>query len=225
MALIPAGRFVMGADPGEGYRECYKYAYRCERDYSYSDESAHTVELGSFYMDQYEVTQADYERVMRENPSSFKGSNHPVDKVTWLEAKGYCEQVGKRLPTEAEWERAARGGTQTAYYWGNSMKDDYAWYSKNSAKKTHPVGQKKPNAYGLYDMAGNAWEWVSDWYVANYYRNAPRVNPQGPNYGDLKVLRGGSWTSDPTDTRAAARDRKNPIKRYNGIGFRCAKSK
>ncbi|MEK6591128.1 MAG: formylglycine-generating enzyme family protein, partial [Nitrospinota bacterium] len=122
--------------------------------------------IKEFYIDKYEVTQREYKQVMGDNPSYFKCDDCPVENVIWYEADEYCRRVGKRLPTEWEWEKAAKGGTTTKFYWGDSeiMSDVYAWYYENSGSKTHPVGQKNPNAYGLYDMLGNVWEWTSSDY-------------------------------------------------------------
>jgi formylglycine-generating enzyme required for sulfatase activity len=113
-----------------------------------------------FYIDRYEVTQADYFKVMRANPSFFKGDDRPVEKVSWNLAVAFCAKVGKRLPTEQEWERAIRAGTTSPYYWGENQPDRYAWHKGNADKQTHVVGEKEPNSWGLYDMAGNVWEWT-----------------------------------------------------------------
>ncbi|MBI5748753.1 MAG: SUMF1/EgtB/PvdO family nonheme iron enzyme [Nitrospinae bacterium] len=185
MVLIPSGEFMAG-EPG----------------------SLKGMVLSAFYIDKYEVTQRDFQQVMGNNPSRFTGcDNCPVERVTWNEANEYCGKVGKRLPTEWEWEKAAKAGTTTTYYWGESesMADSYAWYGNNSGSKTHPVGQKKPNNYGLYDMAGNVWEWTSTDYNSSN-----------------KVLRGGSWGSGPVLLRSSDRDRVEPTYRDGILGFRCA---
>ena len=179
--------------------------YTAGYDQGHSDETPHQETVGSFDIDKYEVTQADYERVMGSNPFSFKGADRPVENVNWHEAKAYCKKVGKRLPTEWEWEYAARAGTTTKYYWGDEYDGAYGWSNKNSGKTTHPVGEKKPNAFGLYDMAGNVWEWTDSDYN-----------------GSRKVLRGGSWHSFPYGMRSAARNRYDPPLRSANIGFRCA---
>ena len=206
MVRIPAGTFVMGSNDGE------------------SDEKpARQVTVSGFYMDKTEVTQEQYERVMGNNPGTFKGCpTCPVEMVSWNDAKAYCEKVGKRLPTEAECEYAARAGTSTKYYWGNDMDGDYAWYYNNANSKTHPVGQKKPNAFGLYDMCGNVWEWCSDWYDKNYYRSSPADNPQGAATGSCRVLRGGSWRNGDYSLRSAGRGWNYPDNRLGYVGFRCA---
>ena len=168
-------------------------------------DSLKDMSIDALCMDKYEVRQAEYERVIGKNPSRFKGANRPVEKVTWHEAKAYCEKVGKRLPTEWEWEKAAKAGTTTNYYWGNEYDGTYAWVFKNTDNKTHPVGQKKPNKFGLHDMSGNVWEWTSSDFD-----------------GSKKVLRGGSWTYNPNGMRSASRNWNGPTERYNDYGFRCA---
>jgi formylglycine-generating enzyme required for sulfatase activity len=223
MVPIPGGEYMAGADPSKGYAECVKLGGTCKQSWYSVEGPEHRVLIDDFFMDVYEVTQADYERVMGSNPSKFKGGNRPVESVTWHEAKAYCEKVGKRLPTEAEWEKAARGGTTTAYYWGNDSGSNYAWYGEDWKRGHHPVGQKKPNAFGLYDMSGNVWEWTADWYDESYYRNVSRNNPKGPSNGKKKVLHGGSWTGLAVNMRSATRSRMDPTERRYDFGFRCAK--
>ena len=189
-----------------------------------SDEKPiHTVTVSSFFMDATEVTQAQYRKVMGKNPSEFSGCDEcPVENVSWHDANEYAKRVGKRLPTEAEWEYAARGGSAgspTKYAGSNTIKD-VAWYRSNSGSKTHRVAQKQPNELGLYDMSGNVWEWCSDWYDDNYYKNSPKYNPKGPNSGSIRVLRGGSWYGNDLFCRVADRDRYNPDVRFNTFGFR-----
>ncbi|MGP0566441.1 MULTISPECIES: formylglycine-generating enzyme family protein [unclassified Nitrospina] len=207
MRKVPAGEFVMGRN---GVNK--------------NEAPAHKVYLDAFYIDVYEVTQLQYLEVMKENPSYFKGCLLcPVEKVTYFQAVSYCSKVGKRLPTEAEWEKAARGGTQTPYHWGKDLIDFYAWYGNNSGGRTQPVGQRRPNSFGLYDMTGNVWEWVSDWYSRDYYKIAPAKNPRGPDAGTLKSVRGGGWGGPPELQAHAYRDYKEPDTRYINVGFRCAK--
>ena len=173
MILIPAGDFTAGMDPDTGYQECLKHAKSCEPEWYRHEAPVHEVWVDAFYMDKYEVTQEKYERIIGKNPSRYKGANLPVEKVNWPEANEYCEKVGKRLPTEAEWEKAARGKVDTIYPWGNEVESNKANFCdvncKNYAKAhqfddgykaTAPVGSYPPNGYGLYDMAGNVWEWV-----------------------------------------------------------------
>jgi formylglycine-generating enzyme len=168
-------------------------------------DALYEMSINALCVDKYEVTQGDYERVIGNNPSKFNGSNRPVEQVSWHDAKSYCQKVGKRLPTEWEWEFAARGGVPSSYYWGDNYDGAYAWTDKNSGNTTHPVGQKKPNRYGLYDMAGNVFEWTSSDYDSG-----------------TKVLRGGSWYGSPNGVRSAYRVRYGPSARDSFIGFRCA---
>ena len=207
MVLIPVGTFQMGCSPGDS--ECY------------SDESPrHQVTVSQFYMDVYEVTQADYQRVTGSNSSHFSGcSNCPVELVSWNEAKAFCERVGKRLPTEAEWEYAARGGTTGSRY---GSVGSVGWYGDNSGNKTHPVGQKQANAYGLYDMLGNVWEWTADW--SGDYSSSPSGDPQGPWFGTDRVVRGGGWFGNyDRSLRASFRGYLVPSIRSDSLGFRCAR--
>lgn len=165
------------------------------------------IMIDDFFIDRYEVTQKQYTQVIGGNPSFFKGSTRPVEKVNWEQADTYCRKVGKRLPTEWEWEHAARAGSTSTYYWGDVMKDAYAWHKGNSNKQTHPVGTKKPNAFGLYDMSGNVWEWTASDH----------------EHGG-KVQRGGSWRNNAISQRSGHRILSNPIYRYHYVGFRCASS-
>ncbi|NOX54310.1 MAG: formylglycine-generating enzyme family protein, partial [Planctomycetes bacterium] len=194
MVRIPAGRFEMGSRQGD-------------------DESpVHEVELDEFLMDRYEVTQEQYIALMGVNGSKFKGSNRPVEMISWTDAAMYCnarseaeglepcynedatcnfDADGYRLPTEAEWEYACRAGSKTDYSFGRDKRllSDYAWFKENSGNETHPVGQKKPNAWGLYDMHGNVAEWCNDIYDAKYYARSPSRNPRGPTEGNQYVIR------------------------------------
>ncbi|MBE3098690.1 MAG: formylglycine-generating enzyme family protein [Planctomycetes bacterium] len=190
LVLIPAGKFMMG----EG-------------------KDQHEVTISKpFYMGVTEVTQAQYEAVMGTNPSHFKGATNPVETVSWNDATEFCKKLSEktrqtvRLPTEAEWEYACRAGTATAFSFGDSDSalGDYAWYTSNSGNTTHPVDQKKPNAWGLFDMHGNVWEWCADWWRRDY-PNGAVTDPQGPASGPYRVLRGGSWSSSPDYCRSAGR--------------------
>ena len=236
MVWIPGGTFMMGADPGEGYEVCRTYrGDSCDKGW-FSDESPrHAVTVDGFYMDRTEVTQAEFERVMGTNPSQFKAPSRPVEKVAWAEAKIYCEKLGKRLPTEAEWEKAARGGSTARYYWGDEPKGGYANFCDTNCEfsqrvkaaddgyaTTAPVGSYKANEYGLYDMAGNVWEWIADWYDGKYYQQESVKNPKGPSSGQSKVLRGGSWSGNPNNMRTANRNWNDPSRRYSLYGFRCS---
>jgi len=192
------------------------------------EKPVHSVNISSFYISKFEVTQAQWQAVMGNNPSQHKCDNCPVEKITWDEAQAYCQKqsrlTGKtyRLPTEAEWDYAARGGTKSVGFTfsGSNNIDDVAWYERNSENTTHPVGQKQPNELGLYDMTGNVWEWCSDWYDKDYYNRSPTQNPQGPATGSEFVIRGGSWSHDPQNCRAAGRNSGEPGERYTVIGFR-----
>jgi formylglycine-generating enzyme required for sulfatase activity len=197
--------------------------------YGESDEKPiHTVKITKgYYMGIYEVTQEQYEKVIGTNHSLFKGAKLPVDNIFWDSAIEFCKKLSQmegktyRLPTEAEWEYACRAGTQSEYSFGDnvSLLDDYGWYDKNSNDKTHPVGKKKPNAWGLYDMHGNVWEWCQDWYDEQYYANSPTNNPQGPSSGEYHVLRGGGSNLDLADCRSAVRLGSSIYKFYS-VGFR-----
>ncbi len=204
MVAIPGGSFVMGLEGA-------------------ANKTPHRVTLDPFYMDRHEVTQAEFEQVRGANPSRFPGPDRPVEQVTWYEARGFCRQQGKRLPTEAEWEYAARAGTTTRYYWGDEFRTGNTWNRDNAGDQTHPVGQKPPNPWGLYDMSGNVWEWVADWYDRHYYERSPEHNPQGPGSGEEKVIRGGSWYSGGEHQMSATRYWAEPNTRNSNLGFRCVR--
>jgi formylglycine-generating enzyme required for sulfatase activity len=205
---IPPGTFQMGCSLGDG--NCFE------------DESpAHTVTITrSFWIGQTEVTQTAYQLVIGRNPSHFRGRRLPVESVTWDEANTYCGAVGMRLPTEAEWEYAARAGSTAPRYGEVSA---IAWSSVNSGGKegkTHEVAQKEPNLWKLYDMLGNVGEWVADWYDERYYGQAPSQNPQGPSAGQRRVVRGGSCYIYAEYIRASTRTVGLPSG-GSGVGFRC----
>ena len=217
MVLIPGGEFYMGSNSGRP-----------------DERPAHKVRVSSFYMDVYPVTQASYQQLMGTNPSRVKNPKAPVERVRWTDAirylnarskaeglepcydlkTGKCDfqASGYRLPTEAEWEYACRAGTRTKYFFGNSPAklSLYAWYKSNSGHKTRPVGTKKPNPWGLYDMYGNVWEWCNDWYSRDYYKHSPTVNPRGPATGTKKVLRGGSYDSPASECTSTYRHSAPP---------------
>ena len=215
LVLIPAGKFKMGSPAGEKDR--------------IESETQHEVTLSKpFYMGKYVVTQEQYEKVMGASPNFFKGAKNPVESVSWYDAQDFCKKLsttsGKtvRLPTEAEWEYACRAGSTTAYCFGDNENGltEYAWYGSNSDGKTHPVGEKKSNAWGLYDVHGNVWEWCQDLY-ANYPVGAA-TDPQGAaQQGAFRVLRGGCWIYFPRICRSAYRYYYVPGYRPHGIpGFR-----
>jgi formylglycine-generating enzyme required for sulfatase activity len=231
VAKIPAGTFTMGCTSEQG-SDCYD-----------SEKPAHHVTISKdFYLMENEVTQALYQRVMGENPSSFKGANRPVETVSWYDAVKFCNKLsqmegldqcytikgsdvswsnkscnGWRLPTEAEWEYAARGGQSYKYAGSNSV-DEVAWYYGNSRDGTHPVGQKKPNGFGLYDMSGNVYEWVWDWY--GDYSSQSGTDLVGPSGGQYRVYRGGSWFNGARRARVSNRDNNNPDYESFYLGFR-----
>jgi len=204
LVLIRPGTFTMGSDEG-------------------GDERAHQVTLTKpFYLGKYEVTQEQWQQVMGGNPSVFKGAKNPVENVSWDDCQEFMGKLRKkvpgeafRLPTEAEWEYACRAGT-TGEYAGDL--DAMAWYDSNSGGKTHPVGGKKPNAWGLYDMHGNVWEWCADGY--GDYPNGAATDPNGPNTGSIRVLRGGSWFHVGALCRSALRRWFTPVIRFDRVGFR-----
>jgi formylglycine-generating enzyme len=211
MVLFPAGCFQMGDTFGDGY----------------SDElPLHQVCLSSFAIDRYEATQQKYLAATGTNPSNFSGYDLPVENVSWSDADSYCRGIGKRLPTEAEWEYAARSGGQNQKWAGTSSEPDlgnYAWYH-DLYGTTHAVGQKLPNGAGMYDMTGNVWEWVADWYDPGYYAISPVDNPQGPETADFRVIRGGGYSSVSWALRTSVRARVFPESATIDLGFRCAKT-
>ena len=217
---IPGGTFMMGCSPGDG---------DCDSD----EKPSHSVTLSPFDILETEVTEAQYLAVTGDDPScdwgAGGGPDSPVECVDWYEGKDFCEAVGGRLCTEAEWEYAARGGTTTKYYCGNSSGclDGIAWWDDNSGSHKHDVKGKAPNAYGLYDMLGNVWEWTADWYDKNYYLSSPANNPQGPNSGSARVKRGGSFDFGGVgggSLRVSDRDGVNPSYVYDTRGLRCCRS-
>ncbi|MBQ6657324.1 MAG: formylglycine-generating enzyme family protein [Ottowia sp.] len=218
--------------PGGFYMRCGDPSWEvCASD----EQPQCLISISSFWMAVYEVTQAQWEKVMGvgSNPSKFKGWNNPVEQVNWDEVQEFVRRLSAqegrsyRLPTEAEWEYAARAGSQTAYCFGDKEGDlgDYAWYRDNSDGRTHPVGEKLPNAWGLYDMYGNVWEWVADWYDGNYYASSSDTdNPHGPSAGTQRVVRGGCWNIGAGNCRSANRAKGSPGIRDNDRGFRLALS-
>jgi formylglycine-generating enzyme required for sulfatase activity len=213
--MIPPGTFLLG---------CSQDDSACEPN----EKPARSVTITKgFWMGQSPVTQGAFMKVMGSNPSHFKGDDKlPVEKVDWTNAGRYCQQVDMRLPTEAEWEYAARGGKPGARY---GELDAITWYSKNATGKTHAVGGKQPNAYGLHDMLGNVWQWVADQYGS--YDGAAATDPKGPadswlaSHADwlrFRVLRGGSWINDASLVRVSSRNYVETSYRADYIGFRCA---
>ena len=206
---IPPGTFKMGCSPDD--------AWCMDNERPVVDV---TISKG-FWLGESEVTQAAYQRVMGRNPSYYKGADRPVDSVAWSEAEKYCSTAAARLPTEAEWEYAARAGTITARY-GNL--DDVAWYKGNTTVETgtHPVKQKQPNAFGLYDMLGNVWEWVADWYGDKLQGGTDPKGPATATTGKGRVVRGGCWYYLPRNERVSDRTHAVPTTGVPRGGFRCA---
>ena len=210
--LIPAGEFMMGSNDGD-----------------YDERPVHPVRLSRpFYLGKYEVTQGQWQAVMGRNPSHFTGDpNLPVEQVSWEEVQTFVRTLNARegvtayrLPTEAEWEYAARAGSTTTYSFGDKARKlgDYAWYGDNAEGRTHPVGQRKPNAWGLYDVHGNVWEWVQDWYGP--YDVDEVIDPQGPSGDSYRVYRGGGWGTFAGNCRSSERNFDTPDTRLAGLGFR-----
>jgi formylglycine-generating enzyme required for sulfatase activity len=220
MVFVKGGTFTMGPTEEEN-RQSW-------------EEPQHKVTLDDFSIGKYEVTQKQWTSIMGSNPSNFKGDNLPVEQVSWNDVQEFIVKLnlktGKsyRLPTEAEWEYAARGGSTTSsgsstsptHYSGSNNIDEEAWYSNNSEKKTHPVGQKKANALGIYDMTGNVMEWCSDWF--NRYSSGSQFNPQGPSSGGIRVFRGGWWGVESKRCRVPGRECiiYGVIQAFDGLGFR-----
>ena len=201
--------------------------------YGSSDEKpVHKVTVGDFYIGKYEVTQAEWKAVMGNNPSKFKGDDLPVANVSWNDIQKFLKKLNKltgytyRLPTEAEWEYAARGGNKSKgyKYAGSNDVDKVAWHYANSGNKTHPVGTKQPNELGIYDMSGNVWEWCNDWYYEKYYKISPTNNPTGLLRGEQRVLRSGSWNYSNYGCRVADRSLNYPPSSYSYSGFRLVRA-
>lgn len=235
MVWIPSGELHRGSNTNQGYKFCLKNNRDCKESWFTDEEPANSVRLDGFYIDLHEMTQKEFEKVMGGNPSAYKGSNLPVEGVTWSEASAYCKKVQKRLPSEAEWEWAARGGKRSVFPWGDEVESRKANFCDKQCNKrwkesqfddgyrqTAPVGSFPANGYGVFDMAGNVYEWVADWYEEEYYKNSTRDNPRGPATGRRKVIRGGSWINYSTGVRPSDRTEAKPNGRLNFIGFRCA---
>jgi sulfatase modifying factor 1 len=226
LVLVPAGDFLMGGDAGFP-----------------NERPVHRVRLDAFYIGKGPVTNTQYEQFVQEtghrvphldDPRAARENwdvrrqtyppgrrDHPVVVVSWRDAVAYCAWAGGRLPTEAEWEKAARGGLEGKLYpWGDAADPGRANY--DSPAGTTPVGSYPPNGYGLHDMAGNVWEWVADWYDAKYYASSPAANPPGPAQGSVRVLRGGAWLLFAHFCRVAYRFRNSPDFRFPLVGFRLA---
>ncbi|WP_447977432.1 formylglycine-generating enzyme family protein [Candidatus Nitrospira bockiana] len=225
MVLIPAGEFWMGVDGLRGLED---------------ERPRHRVWLDVYWIDLYEVTTARYAAFLKETRRAVplfwetvdltQHGDRPVIGVDWADAEAYCRWAGRRLPTEAEWEKAARGTDERRYPWGNHDPTpelaNFAIGARFSYAQTlMPVGryEKGKSPYGVHDLAGNVWEWVQDWYGASYYEASPERNPQGPEHGMFKVLRGGAWSELPKYLLTFGRFKLPPNTRNSYIGFRCAK--
>jgi formylglycine-generating enzyme required for sulfatase activity len=237
MVNIPGGELIMGANDGP-----------------VDVKPAHRVKVDGFLMDQTLVTQNVYQKIMGTNPSRRKNPNNPVEQASWTAAVKFCNARsiqegltpcydlktwacnfaanGYRLPTEAEWEYACRAATTTKFFFGDNDDDlkSYGWFQGNSESKTHVVGRKKPNPWGLYDMAGNLWEWCNDYYGPKYYQSSPSDNPRGPQQGEKRVLRGGAWSSSPDNCASWARGcdeagATDICLTMDSNGFRCVRKK
>jgi formylglycine-generating enzyme required for sulfatase activity len=233
MVLIPAGPFPMGVPPGD-------------RDGGRDEYPRHEVTLDSFYIDKFEVTNGRYIEFVRatshripqhpqdasrnlwqKNMMPESVADRPVINVDWYDAEAYCKWAGKRLPTEAEWEKAARGGDDRRFPWGNveptakHLNYNQRWIGE---KTLMPVGSYElgKSPYGVYDMAGNVWEWVNDWYDDRYYEKSPAKNPPGPETGSHKVLRSSGWLVETPLGRIFTRVKSDPLIRNESTGFRCA---
>jgi len=236
MIAVAGGKFMMGALEGEG-----------------DEKPVHEVDLNDFSIDKYEVTNAEYAEFLNANGNKLEGGsnwletndedcgvavagerfvvkkgqeNRPVVMVSWYGAVAYAKWAGKRLPTEAEWEYAARGGQRSkgTKFSGSATPNNVGWFDGNSAEHPWPVGSKQPNELGIYDMSGNVWEWCSDWYKADYYKVSPKKSPTGPPQKlEYRVLRGGAWVSIAKQLRVTARDFAFPHNNINQNGFRCVK--
>ncbi|MFB6099133.1 MAG: formylglycine-generating enzyme family protein, partial [Salinibacter sp.] len=211
---LPAGTFRMGSATGQA-----------------DEQPVHTVTITEpFYMALYEVTQVQWGILMEQDPSHFRGPHRPVDSVSWRQARTFIDRLNEkeetdlyRLPTEAEWEYAVRGRTETRYHFGKTRDSlrNYAWYSFNSERRTHRVGRKLRNPFGLYDMYGNVWEWVRDAYSPNFYERSARVDPLNTGKPlSPRVIRGGGWYSVVSDMRSANRSWARPKAQNVQLGFR-----
>ena len=235
MVLVPAGEFLMGSTESQ----TSEALSQCNRDYNNLcmawqfdiEKPQRRVYLGGFYIDKYPVTNARFRAAGmtpdKDYGSKFNGSSQPVVGVTWRQARDYCAKVGKRLPSEAEWEKAARGTDGRKFPWGNDWDPDKAIWYMNSDYKPHPVDRSyntHESPYGAVDMAGNVLEWVQDRYSKDYYRQAPGRNPKGPGSGIARVMRGGSaYNKFAGNLRAALRLWNYAVDKSYSLGFRCAK--
>ena len=214
---VPGGCFQMGSNSSEAYD---------------NEKPVHEVCVDGFWMGKYEVTQGQWQKIMGSNPSKFQsGEDFPVEQVSWNDAKNFISKLKQQsgnsfsLPTEAQWEYAARSGGRNEIYAGGNDVNSVAWYGSNSGSKTHQVGTKAPNGLGIYDMSGNVWEWCEDVYDANAYSKHERNNPVVTSGSSSRVIRGGSWSSNPRSVRAADRCGNSADDRDDNLGFRLCLSR
>jgi formylglycine-generating enzyme len=255
MAFVRGGKFVRGSSFEQNkaaYKTCRKYDKSCKLWWFSDEYPLKLVNLDSYLIDIYEVTNAKYSEFVKatRHPPALDDScttdacwegnlwkensfpsvirNQPVTQVSWYDAEAYCKWRGKRLPTEAEWEKAARGPSGSLFPWGNAYPKGRATFKKKwkgiytmTNVGTYPTGV---SVYGVHDMAGNVWEWVDDWYSRTYYTHGTKDNPHGYEDGEFKTLRGGSWVNYANTLRSAFRRWSRPDVKFNDSGFRCAKS-
>jgi formylglycine-generating enzyme required for sulfatase activity len=224
LVLIPAGEFKMGRSEGDK-----------EEAFDMWVPPQHRVRITKpFYLGKYQVTQEQWEAVMGSNPSHFKGPKNPVETVSWDDCQRFLEKLNAQvrageckfqLPSEAQWEYACRAGSKTKYCFGDdeTRLGDCAWYDKNSSNTTHPVGAKKPNAWGLYDMHGNVFEWCTDWWQDGHYYESPVDDPTGAPTGSGRVIRGGGWNSTARYCQSGSRDGEPPGYGFSSLGLRVAR--
>lgn len=241
MALVPAGEFIMGRSANDEFADCQELQQECQLSGFMDEEPVHKVYLDAFYIDIYEVTNALYKACEDQgvcDPPQASNSNsqtnyygnpgfdkYPVIYVNWNQAKAYCGTWrGARLPTEAEWEKAARGTDGRTYPWGEELNENLTNFNY-SIGDTTAVGtyEKGKSPYGVYEMAGNVWEWVADWYDENYYQGSPTENPPGPASGNARVLRGGSWGLVGVSVSTSYRSAASLTDSNMDLGFRCAR--
>jgi len=249
LVRIEPGEFLMGTTKDQ-VDQLIRLFPDSKRDSFDDEQPQHPVKISQpFFLGIHQVTQRQYQAVMGNNPSNFKGSDElPAENVTWFEAVQFCNKLserenqtpfyringdevtivggnGYRLPTEAEWEYSCRAQSTTLYPFGDdaSQLDEHAWHANNSGKLTHAIGQKRPNAWGLYDMLGNVWEWCADWYDPRYYASSSPADPLSAGVTARRVIRGGSWSDDPRFCRSSIRNEFGPVNRSRNLGFRVAR--
>jgi len=233
MVLISEGAFEMGSR--KSLRELDPVSiFQADRHMLGPEDPAHEVILDAYYVDIYEVSNAEYKKYLEAtgsktlphywDDSNFNQPNQPVVGITWKEARAFCQWKGKRLPTEAEWEKAARGKRPVKYPWGNEKPDKTRVNFNDHVGKTTPVGSYPTGKsdYGVFDLSGNVAEWVRDWHFPEYYLFSPKENPPGPDKGHYKIIRGGNWKNNAEDVNLTYRNATVPKARSKTVGFRCA---